>query len=181
MQFEVDAYLPNPQEVAADTDVISDAFVGNTFTSGQTSSVANIKKPFGVNVIHGGNANISNDNIIELATTSRKVDWKEHYPQLFLSQTPHHFLARHDQLQLGTFTRIDRRALDCPLLQAANTRLQPALKKLRATLEFIQHMVVEHGHQKRLTLLCTDKQLRVYERLKQESCLPEEALALFSA
>lgn len=178
LQFEVDAYLPNPQETPASTSTTTDALAEGI--SDTESSEDSIRRSFGLGIIRKGNTDIPDDALVELATTTRKLDWKERYPQLFFSQTPHHFLAWHDQLRMGTFTRVDKRTIDCPLLQAANTRLQPAFKKLRAALAFIQNIVIEHGHDKRLSLLCTNKRLEVYQRLESGlACLPDEALALF--
>lgn len=179
LQFEVDAYLPTARGASTSPtpaeaiDTLAGA-VSNVDLSGN-----DIKRSFGLGIIRRGSADIPDNAIIELATTTRKLDWKERYPQLFFSQTPHHFLAWHDQLQMGTFFRIDKRTIDCPLLQAANARLQPSLKKLRAALEVIQRIVIEHGHRERLTLLCIGKQLQVYKRSDQKSCLPDEARALF--
>lgn len=176
----MDAYVPETKQPlytspSHSTDTLTEA------ASHLNISDNGPKHIFGLDIISGGNPNIPDSAIIELATTTRKLDWKERYPQLFFSQTPHHFLAWHDQLRMGTFTRIDKRTIDCPLLQAANLRLQPAFKKLRATLELIQRIVIEHGCEERLTLLCTNKRLEVHKRLDQRSCLPEEALALFDS
>ncbi|KAF5360676.1 hypothetical protein D9756_004670 [Leucocoprinus leucothites] len=176
IQFEVDACLPTnqPSSTTSNTvDSLAEAI------SGVDLSETHAKRSFGLGIIRKGNGNIPDDAIVELATTNRKLDWKERYPQLFFSQTPHHFLAWHNQLQMGTFTRLDRRTIDCPLLQAANLRLQPAFKKLRAALELIQRIAVEHGRNERLTLLCSNKRLQVYRREDQRSSLPEDALTLF--
>ncbi|KAF9452954.1 hypothetical protein P691DRAFT_802805 [Macrolepiota fuliginosa MF-IS2] len=178
MQFEVDAYLPTPKESSTPPAETADTLAEAISTINLAED--EVGRSFGLGIIRKGNSNIPNSAIIELATTTRQVDWKERYPQIFFSQTPNHFLARHDQLQMGTFTRIDKRAIDCPVLQAANSRLQPAFKKLRAALEAIQRIVMEHGHGERLTLLYTNKRLEVYKRLDDKSCLPDEALALFN-
>jgi hypothetical protein len=177
VQFEVDGYLPSTPSPSAITDA----------TESLTEAISDfnllepkIEKCFSLGVIRRGNESIPDSAIVEIATTTRKLDWKERYPQLFFSQTPHHFLAWHDQLRMGTFIKMDKRRLDCPLLQAANARLQPAFKKLRAVLELIQRITIEHGPEMRLTLLYTNKRLQVYKREDQRSCLPEEASALFN-
>lgn len=106
-------------------------------------------------------------------------EWKELYPQLFLSQTPHHFLGVH---QSGRFREVEKRKLgtDPDFLAVAN-QMQESLKKLRQALEMIQELVIEHGAKGRLSLVCEDGELKVYERESQASCLPKEFIARFDS
>jgi len=106
-----------------------------------------------------------------------QYNWKEAYPQLFLSQTPHHFLAVH---QRGRFVGITKRKLQSSELDSvAATLVQTDLKKLRRALDIIRHLVIEHGEQGRLSLVCQKGVLKVFRRVSQDSCLPDEMLGWF--
>lgn len=121
-------------------------------------------------------------DIIELTTRSAKrvvdFDWVDAYPQLFLSQTPNHFLAAHTQ---GRFQTVTKRNIKDAALKEIERSLQDNFKKLRVALTTIQNLVVEHGQRGRLTLVCQQGLLNVYERTSQESCLPDAILARFEA
>ncbi|KAK0460030.1 uncharacterized protein EV420DRAFT_1534598 [Desarmillaria tabescens] len=116
--------------------------------------------------------------ILELTTVSERrrsqFDWYEQYPQLFLSQTPRHFLGIHNQ---GRFQAVEKNELSALTHQAKS--VQPSLKKLVKVLKSIQEMVVKKGMTGRLTLIRDGEWLRVYERRSQESCLLKEYLAKF--
>lgn len=133
-----------------------------------------------ITVIPGGSI-VPQSSIIELTTRSVRnaanYDWAESYPQLFLSQTPHHFLAVHDR---GRFQAVNKRKLESmELKQVAANSIQKGLKQLRLVLDIIKELAVKHGERGRLSLVFQGGELRVYERTSQTSCLPDDVLQKF--
>lgn len=193
VRFEVDACIPSagvskPQaQVATNVDdlvgILSGVSIG-TPDSGSphkptaTDSTGTPK----ITVISGGSY-VPQSAIVELTTRSitreAEYDWKDAYPQLFLSQTPNHFLAVH---QRGQFVRLKKRELDSPELdRVAANLIQSDLKKLRRVLDTIKTLVIKHGQGGRLSLVCQGRVLKVFERTSQDSCLPDEIKKLFEA
>jgi len=190
VRFEVDACIPSPQKPriskpAPNMDDLADSLAGiklSTPSSRLTSHSGSAGPTSGtLKVIKGGSV-VPQSSIVELATRSEfnKVafDWKESFPQLFLSQTPHHFLALHRR---GRFTTINKRRLAAPELQSIEREVQPSLKKLKRVLDVIKGMVVKSGQRGRLSLVCLDGELKVFERTKQDSCLPDDFMERFDA
>ena len=124
---------------------------------------------------------VAQSSIVELSTLSQKrrdvYDWKDLYPQLFLSQTPHHFLALHDR---GRFIAIEKRQLgiSTDLVSVAND-LQRNMRSLRAALGEIQKLAIEHGERGRISLVCEGGTLQVFRRVSQDGCLLDEFMARF--
>ena len=108
--------------------------------------------------------------------SAARFDWGDAYPQLYLSQTPHHYLAVH---RTGTFFSITKRKIGENDLKVVESKAQPGFRKLRKVLGEIQTMVKEAGASGRISLVCKDGILKVHERNSKESCLPEDLLALF--
>jgi len=192
VRFEVDAYLDpelsaNPSGTKAkpddDIDDIATALSGVRIGSVSTTKASTtIVRGMGSNltVVHAGSL-VPDSSIIELTTRSswRGMQWNESYPQLFLSQTPHHFLAIHEG---GRFVKIQKRLLNSAELEnIAATSIRERFKKLRHALDVIKELVLKHGEKGRLSLVCEDSELRVYERVSQDSCLPDDILARFIA
>ncbi|KAJ7659860.1 hypothetical protein B0H17DRAFT_908066, partial [Mycena rosella] len=184
VRFEVDACIPTPVKPSAasksvkSVDDLGDILAGIKLAAPSTSAPA-AKTSNGLTVVDGG-ATIPHSAIVELTTRSDRrqaeFDWKDAYPQLFFSQTPHHFLAVHTH---GRFTAVNKRKLGSPELQAVERKIQPSLKKLRAALDVIKNIVVEHGQRGRLTLVCINGKLQIFERTSSASCLPDEMMAQF--
>jgi len=135
-----------------------------------------------ITVIHAGSA-VPQSSTVELTTRSQKrvasFNWQESYPQLFLSNTPHHYLAIHER---GRFVDIQKRHLESTeLKRIAADSIQEALKKLRRVLGDIKKLAMKHGETGRLSLVCKNRELKVYERIKKDSCLPYEVLERFNA
>jgi len=123
---------------------------------------------------------VPQSNLIEMTTRSeisaKNFDWGDAYPQLYLSQTPNHYLAVH---RTGTFFKITKRKIGTDDMVSIENKQQPSFKKLRKMLGEIQTRVKEGGANGRITLVCKGGILKVYERISKESCLPEDSLALF--
>lgn len=182
VRFEVDACIPPPatrSRVASkpDMNALTDALAGVSLSSASNKKVQ--IDTSGLHIIQAG-VHIPQSNIVELTTVSKmrhaRFDWSEAYSQLFLSQTPHHFLAVHDR---GRFNMVEKRKLGSEDLDDIEETTQIALWKLMQALDTIKNMVVEHGKSGRLSLVCQAGEMKVYERSSQESCLPEDVLKKF--
>ncbi|KAH9919325.1 uncharacterized protein B0H18DRAFT_1096175 [Fomitopsis serialis] len=189
VRFEVDACIPTatsesaPRSQTASTDVdsLSSMLSGLAVASG-ASNGPDIDKDIStaeLDVMRAGTL-VPQSSLIEMTTRSRNnamnYDWIEAYPQLFLSQTPNHYLAVHSR---GNFEEITKRALEDAEMQRIEARLQGSFRKLRAALQTIQDLVVEHGERGRLSLVFRDGALQAFERKSSESCLPENTLRRF--
>ncbi|KAH9850142.1 hypothetical protein C2E23DRAFT_326109 [Lenzites betulinus] len=168
-----------PRNTAASVDDLADAISGlnvsSTVPSTRSSGVSTIT------VIRAG-GEVPQSSIVELKTRSQnyvhQFDWIEQYPQLFLSYTPNLFLAVHNR---GTFERIKKHTLGSAELRSVeqDPQIQRSFRQLIAILRTIQELVKSRGLQGRLTLLCQDGVLRVYERTSSAGSLPTHVLTRF--
>lgn len=182
VRFEVDACFPppakpNPRKSISSVDELAQSLSGVSLSSQPSSSQLSPKDE--LTVVKGGNY-VSASAVIELTTRSEArqnfYDWKDAYPQLFFSQTAHHFLAVH---QRGRFITVNKRKLSSPELQGVEQIIQPDLKLMRKALDKIKDLVVKYGERGRLTLVCSNGELKLYERKSLDSCLPNDLLELF--
>ena len=127
-------------------------------------------------VIHFGRQ-LPQKYIVEVATISKaresQLDWQEKGPQLYLSQIPHFYVGLHDR---GFFSEVRKHEFDYATLP---DQVLENMKKLRRVLVTIQKLVVKHGQRGRLSLVCVDGTLNVYERVSEKSCLPDEIMERF--
>ncbi|KAJ7162824.1 hypothetical protein C8R46DRAFT_1101622 [Mycena filopes] len=183
VRFEVDACIPTAAQSSvgstsvASIDDIVDSLAGINITTKKSASTPTTTH--GLTITDGG-APVPHASLVELTTRSEKrqfdFDWKDAYPQLFFSQTPHHFLAVHNR---GRFGEVNKRKLASTEMRAIERQIQPSLKKLRVALDTIKAIVVEHGQRGRLTLVFRGGKLQVFERTSEASCLPDEVMARF--
>ncbi|PPQ72852.1 hypothetical protein CVT24_001180 [Panaeolus cyanescens] len=184
VRFEVDACLPPPakypRKSISSIDELANS-IGSMSLSQSSSPPSYNLSP--LTILDGG-IQISHASVIELTTRSKTsitnygFDWKEAYPQLFFSQTGHHYLGIHHR---GHFTEVQKRKLISDELQAVEQEAQKDLKKVHATLKLIKELVVAHGKTGRLTLVCRNGELSVYSRRSNESCLPDSVMELFNS
>ncbi|KAF5382621.1 hypothetical protein D9615_002760 [Tricholomella constricta] len=194
VRFEVDACIPTDTSsdaasvTTASSTTVDDligALSGVTLRTDTPSSTP-VSKSSGSDsfpkvTVNPGGSIIPQSHIVELTTRSVRnasfFDWKENYPQLFLSQTPHHFLAVHER---GRFREVNKRKLDsAELKQVYADSIQEDFKKLRRALDIIKELVIKHGERGRLSLVCQGGVLQVFERTSQASCLPDDVLQKF--
>ncbi|KAE9396969.1 hypothetical protein BT96DRAFT_1038298 [Gymnopus androsaceus JB14] len=90
-----------------------------------------------------------------------------------------HYLGVH---QSGRFIEVQKRELGKdPELLKAEKMSEMNLKKLRVALELIREIAVDAGKEGRLSLVCRDGKLEVYERRNDTGCLPEAFMRQFRA
>ncbi|KAH9943639.1 hypothetical protein B0H21DRAFT_823623 [Amylocystis lapponica] len=180
LRHEVHACLPSPPHAAAastDTDELAQLVSGLNVTSSQGptghGSGAELE------VIHAG-SEVPQSKLVMFNTRSKRTvdqfDLDDLYRSLYLAQTPIHFLAVHDR---GNFETVTKRMLGDPEFETVARNAQMGFSKLRRVLQEIQELVVKHGQRGRLTLVCQDGAVRVFERSSQTSCLPESVFERF--
>ena len=183
VRFEVDACIPPPGKYPR-RSVSNIDDITNSLSSISLSQVSSASPSNAQLVVREGGSEIPATAVIELATRSvntmklQGYDWKEAYPQLFFSQTAHHILAIH---QRGRFMEIQKRKLASDELKSIEKEAQDDLKRVRKVLDIIKEIVIAHGKNGRLSLVCVGGELKVYKRTSDESCLPAWAIALFDA
>jgi hypothetical protein len=183
VRFEVDACIPPPgkypRRSVSNIDEITSSLSSISLSQASPASPSNAQL-----TVREGGYEVSSTAVVELTTRSVNTmkfngyDWKEAYPQLFFSQTAHHILAIH---QRGCFTKIEKRKLSSDELKAVEKKAQGDIKKLRSVLDTIKEIVIAHGRNGRLSLVCVGGELKIYKRTSDESCLPESAISLFGA
>ncbi|KZV65885.1 hypothetical protein PENSPDRAFT_637695 [Peniophora sp. CONT] len=185
--FEVDAcarepsagnQLPRKDNTDGLDSLLNSMSIGsaNASASGSANSTA-----FPVKVIKAG-AEVVQEDVIELTTRSimniGQFDWTEQLPQLYLSATPKLFIGVH---QRGTFQEIQEHDLNDAALMKMRRDAAASYEKLGRALEAIQALVVEHGPEEHLSLLCKDGVLKVYRRIDGKSRLPADLRERFAA
>ncbi len=198
VRFEVDACIPqstadnatssllsqptSPRIPPASTNVDSLTDLLSNLDVTSQSEASSQSQNTAIAVIRAG-SQVPQSSLVELTTRSFKYvnefDWQEAYPQLFLSWTPHLFLAVHDR---GTFESMVKHKLGATELRNLETspRTQQSFRKLVETLKTMQTLVRRHGRRGRLSLVCqADGTLNVFERTSPQGCLPDSELERF--
>lgn len=209
LRFEVDACLHNgvrkktPSRLeaipsrATNVNNLSYPFSPSASSKARDGPKANSTSNSSIKVVSAGEL-VEQSSIIELKTQSyktdktsrRSVDWCEHFPQLFFSQTPHHYLGVHEG---GNVIRIEHHLLDSSLLDehqaidsdnsarpSGGAKLlksrqhlqQQSFDKLRALLQVIHDLVVAEGSSARLSLVCLSRNMHVFKRISSANALP---------
>ncbi|KAF9046289.1 hypothetical protein BJ165DRAFT_1141130 [Panaeolus papilionaceus] len=161
VRFECSACISDEDSSGAGTVETTDVL---------TRNVPAIEMKGPLRVMRGGK--ISQEATIEITTRSvanlarNGFNWREAYPQLFLSQTKHHYLAIHSR---GHFMRLERRTLESDEFRRVEEEVQDDLKMLHAVLLTIQEAIRERGNVTSLSLVfrddgCGGKKLVIYTR-----------------
>lgn len=179
VRFEVDACIPPPKVAtkpkkapAADPDDLVAALGGLSIETTTATAAADPR----LTILRGG-YEVAQSALIELTTrTERRAsefDWVDPYPQLFLSQTPNHYLGVHDR---GEFRSLRKNKLGAPAFAQVENSAQASLRKLCALLKTIKAEVVGAGERGRLSVVCVSGTLMVYQRTSEEGCLPRDVM-----
>ena len=170
VRFEVDACLPY--------DATTSRPPSHRPTGRRNAAKKKTSNSLDVKIIRAGSSEVPQTHLLEIKThNSPSMKWQKTYPQLYLSQTPHVHHAFHRN---GTFTQVKKFTLGQSELTEVDKNAQEGFKKLRKLLGYIKSLVLKHGAA-RISLVCVGKTLSVYRIPQGESCLPEDALALFIA
>lgn len=176
VRFEVDGYDSGASRNNDEVEELAASLQGTSIQSPTTLQTQGL-------TIQKAGEDLPQTDIFELNTrwvgNQSEMDWSEVYCQLFLSQTPKHVIAYHDN---GLFDKLEERMLDsAPELEAAKTDAQNQMKKLVKVINCIRELVMTEGKDSRLSLVCVYGVLRVYKRRSQKSCLPGDVLELFDS
>ncbi|KAG8901840.1 hypothetical protein FRB99_005079 [Tulasnella sp. 403] len=188
LRFEVDACtgdeadtdaLRDPDEVAADED--DDGLSGltskltglGTTSTSSTKLVPSESPPFSPNlaIVHAPGIPpadiplVPQHSIIKLKTRAahKALEWHEIYPQLFFSQTPWLYLARHTR---GLFEPIQKIPVTGPDMMDADIAplVERGLKKVRMVLNRVILAVRMEKEGVGLALVCQKGELVLYQR-----------------
>ncbi|KAI5989810.1 hypothetical protein F5J12DRAFT_501599 [Pisolithus orientalis] len=102
-------------------------------------------------------------SVIEIKTRAarREVDWKESYPQLYLSQTPYLYLARYTR---GTFGPVEKVHINSQEMASHAREAEAAMAKLEALLSALLKAVRKYGEGVPLSLVYRAGKLQLYKR-----------------
>jgi hypothetical protein len=174
VRFEVDACLPYDALSTSSYDKTALPKSDRESTTKELPSRLS-SNPRDVKIVRAG-SQVPQSHLLEIKTGfSPRPKWDRAYSQLYLSHTPHIYHAVHNN---GVFTSVMKFALGQNELMDADKRAQMGFKKLRKLLDDIKSLVLKH-RAVRISLVCVGKTLSVYRMPQGESCLPEDALALF--
>ncbi|EIW75634.1 hypothetical protein CONPUDRAFT_169416 [Coniophora puteana RWD-64-598 SS2] len=181
LRFEVDACVDSALATKQGEGDLLTAFSGLTVRSAAKAKVPTRSSIFGLSVrLQPSSALLSNgqvgkreivphSSLIELKTRAshRSLDWEETYPQLYLSQTSHLYLAQH---QRGAFSsnvvKYKLESMESDAMAAPEVRrAREGLKKLRALLEEILDEVRKIDDESvHLSLVGEGQTLSLYKR-----------------
>ena len=184
VRFEVDACIsPAIQEprgpIHNPIDQLAEGL--STVSISKSTPAAQSQTSMNPLLIMKGGTKLPQSALVKIQTRSKTnkhpVDWQESYPRLFLAQMHHHFLGIHSR---GQFHTCEKRELALDVEDIfKESRAQNSLKVLRRALEVIQQIVIQGGQRGRLSLVCQNNELRVYERYSQASFLPDDVMERF--
>ncbi|KAI6001140.1 hypothetical protein EDC04DRAFT_1067456 [Pisolithus marmoratus] len=106
---------------------------------------------------------VPQSSVIEIKTRAahKELDWKEFYPQLYLSQTFHLYLAKHTR---GTFGRVEDFQISSQGMAAHARNAEAAMAKLVTLLSDILKAVRKYGEGVPLSLVYRAGKLQLYKR-----------------
>lgn len=179
VRFEVDACTRPPAKYPRRSAASVDELVQSLTAVSLTPQTA-FRSEYPLLVREGG-VEVPADTVIEIVTRSeanlsRGYDWKEVYPQLFFSQTAQHYLAVHKHGKFSEVTKMKTKEI-----QEVEKTLQPRFQKVRKVLDMIRELVIKHGKEGGLSLVCKDEVMKVYERESKETLLPDVAMKFFES
>jgi hypothetical protein len=106
---------------------------------------------------------VPQSSIIELATRAahKEMDIDDIYPQLYFSQTPSLYVAKHNR---GTFFTVDEIALASERVVRSAAKAEANMRRLRKILGEIVDLVKKSGDGVQLSLVCTDGALALFKQ-----------------
>jgi hypothetical protein len=133
----------------------------------------------GLKVISSGRL-VPQSSLIEIKTRSvtsaRSIDWVDIFPQLYLSQTPHLYLAIH---RGGEFSTIKKMELETIEISGVASDALMRLRGLVKVLKDIRRLSEARGEEgRRFTLVCIADELSVH--FGGKDLLPPDLLELFN-
>ncbi|KAG9013886.1 hypothetical protein FRB94_004266 [Tulasnella sp. JGI-2019a] len=172
LRFEVDACTGTP--------AIGNQVEEDTLTAAFASLTTNTRRFPGLTVRRSVSRTIApQSTIIELKTRAARkaLDWRDTYPQLYLSQTPYLYLAKHER---GDFMPVERYEITGPELRRYAGQAEVGMVKLRDVLLQILEYAKEEGEGVGMSLVCQGDGLALYRRKEGTGrAVGEDILAMF--
>ncbi|KAL4063769.1 hypothetical protein J3A83DRAFT_969411 [Scleroderma citrinum] len=162
LRYEVDACTESKSD---DSDLLtsfSSLTIGDQRPTSQ-QDLAYVNR-FGIRVkLTNPRSVVPQSRVIEIKTRSshRTLDWKEAYPQLYLSQTPYLYLAKHTK---GSFHPVEKINLNGQAVIPYANEAKGAMSKLEVLLGSILKAVRKQGEGKPLSLVYSEGKLKLYKR-----------------
>lgn len=120
--------------------------------------------PAGIDVkLTSSRALVPQSDLVEVKTRAIKRDpnWKEIYPQLYLSQTPWLYMAKHDA---GVFQPVEKISLTGEEMKPYADMMEGSLGKLKNLLKTILKAAREQGEGVPLSVVCQGGKLYLWRR-----------------
>ncbi|KAI6103155.1 hypothetical protein EDD16DRAFT_1727661 [Pisolithus croceorrhizus] len=165
LRYEVDACTKPESEDDSLLASFSALSVGTRGASTPSNDSA-FSTRFGVKVkMSSPRSVVPQSSVIEIKTRAvhKELDWKEFYPQLYLSQTLHLYLAKHTR---GTFSPVEKFQLYSEGMAVHARGAEAAMAKLEVLLNAILKAVRKHGEGVPLSLVYRAGKLQLYKRSK---------------
>ncbi|KAG8859345.1 hypothetical protein FRB96_004560 [Tulasnella sp. 330] len=173
LRFEVDACTAIPAAVGNEDEE-------DALTSAFSSLTTNTRLFPGLTVRRSASRTIvPQASLIELKTRAahKPLDWADTYPQLYLSQTPYLYLAKHNR---GAFQPAEKYDLAGRDLRMYAERAEIGMVKLRDVLHQVIESVKTEGEGVDLSLVCEGSSLALYRRKAGTGrAVGEDILAMF--
>ncbi|KAG9019854.1 hypothetical protein FRB90_003444 [Tulasnella sp. 427] len=100
---------------------------------------------------------------IKTRTLAGEIDWREIWPQLFLSQTPNLYIARHQQ-GLFSGTSVTKYDMTSPGLEKAAKAAEKPMARMHELLRTMINIIRKHGEGVGMALTYDGKELALYKR-----------------
>ncbi|KAI6006617.1 hypothetical protein F5J12DRAFT_927484 [Pisolithus orientalis] len=164
LRYEVDACVESESEDDSFLASFSALSIGATGGASTLPDDSAFSSRFGMKVkLTSPRSVVPQSSVIEITTRAarRELDWKEAYPQLYLSQTPYLYLAKHTR---GTFGRVEKFQINSKGMAAHAREAEASMAKLEALLSAILKAVRKHGEGVPLSLVYRAGELKLYKR-----------------
>ncbi|KAG9013884.1 hypothetical protein FRB94_004264 [Tulasnella sp. JGI-2019a] len=180
VRFTVDACTMGPDAEDEEEDGDEDEDEEDTLTAAFSSLTTNARQFPGLTIQHSASRTIvPQSTLIELKTRAshKALDWEETYPQLYLSQTPYLYLAKHDR---GAFRPAEKYDVAGRDLRPYAEQAEVGMVQLRDALLQILGSAREEGEGVGLSLVCQGEDLALYRRKEGTGrAVGKDILAMF--
>lgn len=180
VQFDLDAHHDTDSSTSSDASADGIDALSHRLSSLAVTGRTPSKHSPSLTIVHKG-SEVPQSSLVKIKT--RSVNNAKSFPrvmeylQLFFGQTPTLYLGIHHD---GTLHDIRRYTLES-LEPQFDARVKRGLQKLRKILQAIRDLAIERGQEARLSLVCEDGVLKLMERHRSKSLLPDAVLARFTS
>ncbi|PVF99869.1 hypothetical protein CPB86DRAFT_265484 [Serendipita vermifera] len=180
MAHKVEAYVTRHQVIQDDLedelDSLTSALNTVRLTGSSSTGITQASTGWGRAHVRQTSDGFREYGFVEIKTMSgwKEIDWKEWYPQLYLSRTKYLYVARHTR---GTFDKIEKLKVTDPEVEKTyQAKMEDSLGRL---LEFLRRLfaALKRSENGPWALLCIDGRLMLHK--SREGPLPSWILGHF--